>query len=330
MTYMAPSLDLSVVIPIYHEQDNITPLYEELSAALNALNLRYEVIAVDDGSRDASFARLKDVHASDPRWQIIQFRRNFGQTAAMAAGFTHSRGAVVVTIDADLQNDPRDIVKLLAKMDEGYDIVSGWRQDRKENFLMRRLPSMTANWLISRSTGIVLHDYGCTLKAYRHEVAHGVRLYGDLHRFIPAVASQMGVRVAEVPVSDRPRIHGKSKYGISRTFKVFLDLIGVVFFLSYFNRPLRIFGAAGLVTSLIGGLMLLYLSYVKLVLGLDIGERPLLILGVLMVVLGVQLMSTGLIADMVMRTYHESRNEPVYHVREHLVEPTPNTAHGQL
>ncbi len=313
-----PSLDLSVVIPIYHEQDNIAPLYQELTAALEALGKSYEVIAVDDGSRDASFARLKEVHGRDPRWQIIRFRRNFGQTAAMAAGFTHSCGAVVVTIDADLQNDPRDIAKLLARMDEGYDIVSGWRKDRKENYITRRLPSMTANWMISRTTGIMLHDYGCTLKAYRHEVAHGVRLYGDLHRFIPAVASQMGVQVAEVPVSDRPRIHGKSKYGISRTFKVFLDLIGVVFFLRYFNRPLRVFGGAGLVTSLLGGLVLLYLTYDKLILGHNIGDRPLLILGVLLVVLGVQLISTGLMADMVMRTYYESHDKPVYHIREHL------------
>lgn len=319
-----PTLDLSVVIPIYHEQDNITPLYDELSAALNALNLRYEVIAVDDGSRDASFARLREVHERDDRWQVIQFRRNFGQTAAMAAGFTASRGEVVVTMDADLQNDPRDIAKLLHKLDEGYDIVSGWRQERKEDWLTRRLPSMTANWLISRTTGIVLHDYGCTLKAYRHEVAHGVRLYGDLHRFIPAVASQMGVRVAEVPVSDRPRRFGTSKYGISRTFKVFLDLIGVVFFLSYFNRPMRVFGGAGLVTSILGSLILGYLAFEKIIVGNEIGERPLLILGVLLVVLGVQLMSTGLIADMILRTYHEAQGKPVYHVRTHLVQSPQN------
>jgi glycosyltransferase involved in cell wall biosynthesis len=319
-----PTLDLSVVIPIYHEEDNIELLYEQLSTALDALNLSYEVIAVDDGSRDASFARLKEVHRRDARWQIIQFRRNFGQTAAMAAGFKHSRGKTVITIDADLQNDPRDIGKLLAKMNEGYDIVSGWRQDRKEDFITRRLPSMTANWLISRTTGIQLHDYGCTLKAYDHEVAHGVHLYGDLHRFIPAVASQMGVRVAEVPVSDRPRIHGKSKYGINRTFKVFLDLIGVVFLLGYFNRPLRVFGGAGLITSLVGGLFLLYLTFDKLILGHNIGERPLLILGVLMVVLGVQLMSTGLIAEMVMRAYYETQDKPVYYIREHLgMEPEP-------
>lgn len=315
---MTGGIDLSVVIPLYNEEENIPDLYAELSAALDDLCLTYEVIIIDDGSRDGSFERLKAIHERDPRWQVIRFRRNFGQTAGIAAGFAASQGEVVVTMDADLQNDPRDTGKLLAKMREGYDIVSGWRVHRKEKFLTRRLPSMTANWLISRTTGVSLHDYGCTLKAYHRDVAKNVRLYGDLHRFIPAVASQIGVKVTEIPVNDRPRKHGKSKYGISRTFKVFLDLIGVIFLLSYFNRPLRVFGGAGVIIGGIGGLFLLYLAYEKIILLNNIGDRPLLSLGILLVVLGVQFISTGLIADMTMRTYHESQGKPPYYVREHL------------
>lgn len=309
---------ISIVIPLYNEEGNVEALYEQLSAALKLLNHPYEVIIVDDGSTDASFERLKAIHARDPRWQIIQFRRNFGQTAAIAAGFQHASGDVIVTLDADLQNDPNDIGALLTKLDEGYDIVSGWRVWRKEPLLTRRIPSQVANWLISRTTGIHLHDYGCSLKAYRREVAKGVRLYGDLHRFIPALASQMGVRVAEIPVNDRPRHAGKSKYGLSRTFRVFLDLIGVIFFLSYFHRPLRVFGGIGTVIGGIGALILLYLGYVRIVLAQDIGDRPLTLLGILLLVLGVQMISTGLIADMVMRTYHESQSKPPYYIREHL------------
>lgn len=320
------SLDLSVVIPLYNEQDNIPPLYEQLSTALNALGKRYEVIIVDDGSTDESFARLQAIHAQDPRWQIVQFRRNFGQTAGMAAGFALAQGAVVVTIDADLQNDPADIGRVLDKLEEGYDIVSGWRVQRKEAWLTRRLPSQVANWLISRTTGVRLHDYGCSLKAYRYEVAKSVRLYGDLHRFIPALASQMGVKVAEIPVNDRARLHGKSKYGISRTFKVFVDLIGVLFVLSYFNRPLRVFGGAGVGIGSVGALILLHLAWVRLVIGENIGDRPLLMLGVLLLVLGVQFVSTGLIADMVMRTYHEAQNKPIYHIRTHLHAPPSDNA----
>lgn len=317
-----PNLDLSVVIPLYNEQDNVQPLYDQLSVALNALGKTYEVIIVDDGSTDDSFVRLQAIHAQDSRWQVVQFRRNFGQTAGMAAGFALAEGAVVVTIDADLQNDPADIGRVLDKLAEGYDIVSGWRVHRKEALLTRRLPSQTANWLISRTTGVRLHDYGCSLKAYRYEVAKGVRLYGDLHRFIPALASQMGVKVTEIPVNDRARLHGKSKYGISRTFKVFVDLIGVLFVLSYFNRPLRVFGGAGVAVGGIGALILGYLAWVRLVVGENIGDRPLLMLGVLLLVLGVQFVSTGLIADMVMRTYHESQNKPIYHVRTHLHTPS--------
>ena len=309
---------LSLVIPVYNEADNIEPLYRDITAALEALGRSYEVIIIDDGSSDSSFEALRTVHQRDARWRAVQFRRNFGQTAALAAGFDMARGDVVVTIDADLQNDPTDIGRLLDKMDEGYDIVSGWRVNRKEPLLTRRIPSQSANWLISRTTGIHLHDYGCSLKAYQRDVVQNVRLYGELHRFVPALASHMGVRVAEIPVNDRPRLHGKSKYGLNRTFKVFLDLIGVTFTLAYFNRPLRIFGGIGVLLGGIGTLIMLYLGYVRLVLGQDIGNRPLLVLGMLLMVLGVQMVSTGLIADMLMRTYYESQDKPIYFVRERL------------
>ncbi len=310
--------ELSVVIPLYNEADNVQPLYAELTAALGEIGRPYEVVVVDDGSRDDSFARLKAIHQQDPRWRVIRFRRNFGQTAAFSAGFDAARGDIVITIDADLQNDPRDIPTLLRKMSEGYDIVSGWRMDRKEPFLSRRLPSMTANRMISGATGVALHDYGCSLKAYRSEVVKNVRLYGELHRFIPAVASWMGVTVAEVPVNDRARKFGSSKYGFSRTFKVFLDLITVRFILGYANRPGRMFGAVGLGMAAVGILLGIYLTVVKVALGQDIGSRPLLLLAVLLVILGVQMVSMGLLAEMVMRTYHEVQNKPIYVIRESL------------
>lgn len=310
--------ELSIVIPVYNEGENIAPLYREVTDALVALGRPYEVIVVDDGSTDDSFARLRQVHQQDPRWRIIRFRRNFGQAAGFAAGFAAARGQVVVTLDADLQNDPRDIGKLLDKLAEGYDIVSGWRTERKEPFLSRRLPSMTANRMISGATRVSLHDYGCSLKAYRSEVVKGIRLYGELHRFIPALASWMGVRVAEVPVNDRQRRFGKSKYGISRTLRVFLDLITVRFMLSYSTRPLHVFGGLGLLSFAAGLLIGLYLTFVKLALGQDIGTRPLLLLAVLLVILGVQMVSMGLLAEMITRTYHEAQDKPIYVIREQL------------
>jgi glycosyltransferase involved in cell wall biosynthesis len=312
-------MELSIVAPIYNEGENIEPLYEQLTEALEAEGLDYEVVAVDDGSKDDSFARLKAIHEKDSRWQVIQFRKNFGQTAGMSAGFDFARGDIIVTIDADLQNDPRDISRLLDKMHEGYDIVSGWRVDRKEALLSRRLPSVLANRLISRMTGVVLHDYGCTLKAYRQEVVKNLHLYGELHRFIPAVASNMGVKVTEIPVNDRPRIHGSSKYGISRTFRVILDLMTVTFLLKYFDRPLYMFGGTGLFVSGLGFLAGLYLAFVKIIQGQDIGNRPLLMLAVVLIVLGMQLISTGLVAEIVMRTYHEVQKKPTYFVRNHLI-----------
>jgi len=311
-----PELGVSVVIPVYNEEGNIDRLYQELTAALEDIGRDFEVIAINDGSSDRTYDMLNDVQAKDVRWHIIHFRRNFGQTAAMAAGFDAARGEVVMTIDADLQNDPRDIQRILDKFAEGYDIVSGWRQDRKEPLFLRRIPSMIANRLISRATGIRLHDYGCTLKAYHFDVAKGVQLYGELHRFIPALASQMGVRVAEIPVKDRARKWGSSKYGFSRTFKVILDLIAVIFLLSYFNRPLYVFGAAGILVGAVGSLLGLYLTVFKLLTENKIGDRPLLQLSVLLMVLGVQFVSTGIVADMIMRTYHESQHKAIYFIRE--------------
>ena len=310
--------EISVVIPLYNEEESIDFLYTDLSPVMELLERPYEVIVIDDGSQDGSFEQLKAVHERDPRWKVIRFRRNYGQTAGLSAGFSEALGEVVITIDADLQNDPRDIPKLLAKMDEGYDIVSGWRKDRKEPFLSRRLPSMVANQMISSSTGVHLHDYGCTLKAYSSVVAKNVHLYGELHRFIPAVASSIGVKVAEVPVNDRARRFGKSKYGIWRIFRVFLDLITVRFILSYSTRPLQIFGGVGLVVGAAGVLIGLYLTFIKLVLNENIGERPLLILAVLFIILGVQMISIGLVAEIVIRAYHETQHKPIYMIRDYL------------
>ena len=309
---------ISIVIPLYNEEESIPQLYEQLTTALQAIGQSYEIIVVDDGSSDGSFARLRQLHETDPRLKVIRFRRNFGQTAAFAAGFDAAQGDVIVTLDADLQNDPADIPLLLAKIDEGYDVVSGWRVRRRDTF-RRRWLSRTANGLISRVTGVRLHDYGCSLKAYRREVVKSIRLYGELHRFIPAIASWMGVRVAEVPVNHRARTSGRSKYGsLSRTVKVFLDLLTVRFLLSYATRPIHVFGGLGLLAALAGSAIGLYLSYAKLVLGESIGNRPLLTLGVLLMIVGVQMISMGLLGELVVRTYHESQGKPIYAVRERL------------
>jgi glycosyltransferase involved in cell wall biosynthesis len=309
---------LSVVVPLYNEVDNVFPLYEELHAALEALGETFEVIVVDDGSTDGSYINLKKVHEMDSRWRVIRFRRNFGQTAGLTAGFEAARGEYIITIDADLQNDPRDIGKLLKKAEEGYDIVSGWRVNRKEPFFSRRMPSMIANRLISRTTGVTLHDYGCTLKIYRSDIAKNIRLYGELHRFIPAIASGLGASMAEVPVNDRARRFGKSKYGIMRTFKVMLDLVTVIFFLSFSTRPLHVFGGLGLITGAAGTLIGLYLAFVKIVLGQGIGDRPLMFLAMLLIILGVQITGMGLVAEFVMRSYHEPQGRKIYVVREVL------------
>ena len=316
-------MDLSVIIPVFNEAQNLRPLYEQLKAALDGHDADYEIIAFDDGSRDDSFAILKELHQQDRKLKVIRFRRNYGQTAAFAAGFDLAQGDVVITMDADLQNDPADIPLLLDKMAEGYDVVSGWRVERKDPFLTRRLPSMIANWLISTVTGVHLHDYGCSLKAYRKEVVKGVQLYGELHRFIPALSSWMGVEVAEIPVQHHARRFGSSKYGISRTIRVILDLITVRFLLSYSTRPIQIFGGLGLLSFGVGALLGVYLSFVKLALGQDIGSRPLLLLAVLLMLVGVQLVSMGLLGELVVRTYYEAQGKPIYTVREVLAEDTP-------
>ncbi len=309
---------LSIVIPIYNEEGNIEPLYREIREALQGLEVEYEILAVDDGSTDDSFTVLKRVHEEEPRVRVIRFRRNFGQTAAFAAGFDVARGEMIVTLDADLQNDPADIPRLLAKLEEGYDVVSGWRVDRHDPFLTRRFPSMLANWLISEITGVRLHDYGCSLKAYRREVVKNIRLYGELHRFIPALASWMGVRVTEVPVNHRPRGSGRTKYGLSRTIRVLLDLLTVRFLLSYSTRPVQIFGLLGFLSFLIGGVLLAYLGFVRVVLQQPIADRPLVLLAILLTMVGVQLVTMGLLGELVVRTYHESQGKPIYAVREIL------------
>jgi glycosyltransferase involved in cell wall biosynthesis len=318
---MNDAVELSVVIPLFNEEESVEPLSTQLQEALESLERNYEIIVVDDGSTDRSFELLKGLHAQDKRLKVIRFRRNFGQTAAFAAGFEHAQGQVVVTMDADLQNDPADIPRLLEKLEEGYDVVSGWRVERwKSAWLTRRLPSVVANRLISETTGVHLHDYGCSLKAYRSEVVKNINLYGELHRFIPAMASWMGVSVTEIPVHYQPRQFGRSKYGLSRTIKVVLDLLTVRFLLSYATRPIHIFGSLGLAMSGLGGILGLYLSVVKLALGQDIGSRPLLLLAILLMVLGVQMITMGLLGELVVRTYHESQGKRIYVVREILEE----------
>jgi len=307
-----------VVIPVYNEEENLLPLYEELKEVLKNLPMEHEIILVDDGSGDRSWEIIKDLAGRDPAVKGIRFRRNFGQTPAMVAGFDEATGDVVVTMDADRQNDPRDIPKLLKKMEEGYDIVSGWRKDRKDPFLTRKLPSMIANKLISWVTGLHLHDYGCTLKAYKTEVVKNIDLYGQMHRFIPAVASMYGVDVAEIVVNHRPRVAGKSKYGLSRTFKVILDLISLKFLMSYSTRPLHIFGGLGLLSFSLGMLSGLYLTYIKYVHKKPIGNRPLLSLTVLLILAGVQLIVLGLLGELLTRTYYESSRKKIYSVKEKI------------
>ena len=310
--------DLSVVIPIYNESPNVRQLHAELTATLEAWGRPYEIVAVDDGSRDDTYQLLAELHAADPRLHVIRFRRNFGQTAAFAAGFAHAHGAIIVTSDGDLQNDPRDIPALVAELERGADIVCGWRKDRKDTWLTRRVPSILANRLISAATGVRLHDYGCSLKAFRAEVVKPLRLYGEMHRFIPAIASEIGVRITEQEVNHRPRVHGTSKYGLSRTVRVVLDLLTVKYLLDYSKRPLQIFGLVGLIFGGLGALTLLWLVGVKFIGHQGIGDRPLLLFGILLVFTGVQLVTIGLLAEMQARTYHESQNKATYVVRDVL------------
>ena len=309
--------DLSIVIPIRNESPNIRPLYDEVMATLATSGRSFEVIVIDDGSTDDSFAQLAALQAADPRLRVIRFRRNFGQTAAFAAGFAHARGRLVVTSDGDLQNDPRDIESMVQLSDrDDLDIVCGWRKDRKDTFVTRRIPSMAANWIISKATGVALHDYGCSLKVFRAEVVKSLRLYGEMHRFLPAIASEQGVRIAEVVVNHRARHAGTTKYGLSRTIRVILDLVTVKFLLSYSTRPLQIFGLLGMVSGGLGALITAYLGWVRLVERQSIADRPLLLLGVLLVFTGVQFLTFGLLAELMARTYYESQGKPTYVIRE--------------
>ena len=308
--------ELSVVIPIRNEAPSLKELHRELTQTLSAWGRSYEIIVIDDGSTDESFEILARLQADDPRLRVIRFRRNFGQTAAFAAGFDHARGRLIATSDGDLQNDPRDIPAMVEMIDHGYDIVCGWRKNRRDPWLSRRLPSMMANRIISSATGVKLHDYGCSLKVFRAEVVKPLKLYGEMHRFLPAIASEQGVAIAEVVVNHRPRQHGSSKYGIGRTVRVVLDLLTVKFLLSYSTRPLQIFGLVGLAMGLVGLVITGYLAFVRLIGQESIANRPLLLFGILFIITAVQLVTIGLLAEMQARTYHESQNKPTYAIRE--------------
>ena len=314
--------DLSVVVPLFNEEPNLLDLHRELSDVLTAWGRPYEIILVDDGSTDDTFSVLTDIQSRDETVRVIRLRRNFGQTAAFTAGFAYARGRLIATSDGDLQNDPTDLPAMVDKIDEGHDIVCGWRKDRKDPWLTRRLVSNIANWLISKTTGVHLHDYGCSLKVFRSEVIQSLRLYGEMHRFIPALASEQGVRIHEIVVNHRPRRQGVSKYGLSRMPRVVLDLVTVKFLLSYSTRPLQMFGPPGLVMGFLGTAIVGYLGFIRLFAGQAIGDRPVLLLGILLLFAGMQLVTLGLLAEMQARTYHESQNKPIYVVRE-VVEAKP-------
>jgi glycosyltransferase involved in cell wall biosynthesis len=311
-----PAPTLSLVIPVYNEAESLGPLFAELAGALATLGRPVEVVAVDDGSTDGSFACLAALAHGDPRIRIVRLARNYGQTAALAAGIEHARAPVIVSMDADLQNDPADIPRLLALLDQGVDVVNGWRSPRRDPWLTRRVPSQIANRLISLVTGTRLHDYGCTLRAMRTSVARELRLYGELHRFIPALAADLGARIAEVKVNHRPRTLGTSKYGLSRTLRVFLDLLTVKFLSGFSTRPIQLFGLFGLICAAAGLGLTAYLGFERIVLGVRLANRPLVLLAILMAVVGVQFVSLGLLGEMLVRTYHESQAKPIYRVRE--------------
>lgn len=293
-------------------------LYSELAEVLQGMKEPHEMVFVDDGSSDRTLEKLAEIAEGDSSVRVIEFRRNFGQTAAMAAGMEHATGEIVVTMDGDLQNDPSGIPIVISKLREGYDLVVGWRKDRKDPFMSRRLPSQLANWIISRTTNVHLHDYGCSLKAMTAEIARGVRMYGEMHRFIPALADEVGARICEVPVNHRARRFGRSKYGISRTLRVVLDLITVKFLLGYSKRPIHLFGTVGLGTGTLGFLILAVMSFQKLFLNVSMGNRPLLALGVMLVIIGLQFLVFGLLAEVLARTYYESQDKKIYTVRRYI------------
>ena len=309
-------LDLSVVVPIYNEAESIESLVQAIADAVIRTNLRYEIICVDDGSKDGSTDVLTELAARRTDLKAVILRRNYGQTPAMAAGFELAKGKVIVTLDGDLQNDPADIPMLLDKLEEGYDLVSGWRRKRQDAALTRLLPSKIANIIIAKVTGVRLHDYGCSLKAYRAELIADMNLYGELHRFLPALAYIEGARIAEVPVRHHARRFGQSKYGLGRTIRVVMDLLTVYFMKKFLTRPMHVFGLGGLISLFLGIAMATYLTIVKLFLAQDIGDRPLLILAVLLIITGVNLFCFGLVTELLMRTYHESQRRPIYRIRD--------------
>ncbi|WP_446009490.1 glycosyltransferase family 2 protein [Candidatus Electrothrix sp.] len=309
-------MKLSVVIPVYNEEENINLLYEELKGVLNSLEHDHEILFVDDGSSDGSLSLLEKIQKQDQHTVVVSFRRNFGQTAAMSAGFDYATGDVIVTMDGDMQNDPHDIPMFLEKMDQGYELVSGWRHDRQDPFLNRRLPSMIANKVISVVTGVHLHDYGCTLKTFRKEITQGIRLYGEMHRFIPAIASGVGGKITEVKANHRSRRFGTSKYGISRTLRVVLDLMTVKFLLSYATRPIHVFGTLGLLSGGSGFLIALIMTIQRMFFDVPMGNRPLLLLAILLILMGMQFIYMGLLGELQVRTYHESQEKPIYVVRK--------------
>ena len=313
-------MELSIVIPVYNEEENVEPLIQEINAAVKPLRKPYEIVVVDDGSCDATFSVLARLHQREPSLRVVRLKRNFGQTAAIAAGLAHSDGDVVILMDGDAQNDPKDIPALLAELKKGNDLVCGWRANRQDPFLNRRLPSMIANQLVSWTTQVKLHDYGCTLKAMRSDVAKNLKLYGEMHRFIPAIAYERGARVAELKVNHRPRLRGDSKYGIARTLRVILDLLTVKFLISYSTRPLHVFGVLGVGSGGLGFLIAVYLTLQKLVYHVSIGGRPLLLLAILLIFIGFQFITMGLLGEMLSRTYHESQDKAVFVVGELLGE----------
>jgi glycosyltransferase involved in cell wall biosynthesis len=308
--------DLSLIIPVYNEAQNLPILYDSVQQTLKANKNIWEVIFIDDGSTDDSFDVLRSLVEKDPEHvRVVAFRRNFGQTAAITAGIDHAQGEIIVLMDADMQNDPADIPMLLAKLDEGYDLVSGWRKDRKDNRLTRTIPSNLANWLISWVTGVYLHDYGCTLKAYRREALEGFRLYGEMHRFIPVFVHSVGARITEIPVQHHERKFGKANYGLDRTLKIILDLFTVKFLLNYSHKPMRLFGGAGMLLISGGGILLLYLFIRRALEEIPVLGSPLFQLGTMLLILGVQAILMGLIAELLARTYHESQSKPTYTIR---------------
>ncbi len=310
--------DISVFVPVFNEEANIGQLYQQLHGVLNGLGVNYEIIFIDDHSSDPSFNILKELAGQDPNVKLISFKRNYGQTAAMQAGFENSSGRIIISIDADLQNDPADIPLLIDKMNQGYDVVCGWRKNRKDKFISRRIPSIAANWLISKITGLKLHDYGCTLRAYRVEAVKAISLYGDMHRFIPVYAFWEGASVAEIAVNHRKRKSGKSKYNISRTYKVLLDLLTIKFLRDYSTRPSYLFGGIGLILCLCAGILAAVSVAKKILFGIFIHKDPLMLFAVMFFLMGTFCILEGLLAEIIIRFYHESTNKPIYSIKERV------------